>query len=362
MKKNGIFIIALILMAVSTAAWAEVIPGVYSLTPYVGYYKFEGNEGFKDTYSVGLRLGLNLSENIGLDSFLSLTPTEINEEGGDNVRMWSYGMEGIYNFMPDKKLVPFVAVGLGGIYYDSLVFTEHTNKFFLDYGAGVKYFLNEKIALRADVRHVIPISDNYNDFLFAFGVSYAFGQKKKITTSASEETYVPPPTPAPVYAPVPAPAPAVAAPAPVLVVTESPASAPVPAVVAPAQAETPVTVVVEEKEARTADEEDVKKMINKWRESWQSGDMQTYRACYAPDFQSKEKNLDEWISYKTKLQRRSKNIKISIDNLIITPENESSATALFTQTYSSSILKDSGEKTLKLIKINKEWKIYDEMM
>ena len=366
MKKIGLFIIAVILMAVSTAAWAEVIPGVYSLTPYVGYYKFEGNEGLKDTYTVGLRLGLNLTENLGLEEYLSLTPTEIDVESGDNVRMWSYGIEGVYNFMPQSRLVPFVAVGIGGIYYDTLGFTEKTNKFAIDYGAGLKYFINDKIALRADVRHVIPISENYNDLLVTFGVSYAFGQKKRSIATTSEETYVPPPAPAPVYAPAPEPAPAVAAPAPaqapIQVVTKSPAPATAPAVVVPAPAETPVTVVVEEKETKPAAEEDIKKMINKWRDAWQSGDMQTYRACYAPDFQSKEKNLDEWISYKTKVQRRSKNIKISIDNLIITPESESSATALFTQTYSSSILKDSGEKTLKLIKINNEWKIYEEVM
>ena len=115
-------------------------------------------------------------------------------------------------------------------------------------------------------------------------------------------------------------------------------------------------------EAKYNPEDDIKNLVNKWRKSWESGDMQTYRACYAPDFESKGKNLNKWISYKTKLQKRSKNIKISNDNLIVTQDNESSAKAVFTQNYSSSLLKDSGEKTLKLIKINNEWKIYEEVM
>jgi hypothetical protein len=115
-------------------------------------------------------------------------------------------------------------------------------------------------------------------------------------------------------------------------------------------------------EAKYNPDDDIKNLVNKWRKSWESGDMQTYRACYAPDFESKGKNLNKWISYKTKLQKRSKNIKISIDNLIVTKDNESSATAVFTQNYSSSLLKDSGEKTLKLIKISNEWKIYEEVM
>jgi hypothetical protein len=115
-------------------------------------------------------------------------------------------------------------------------------------------------------------------------------------------------------------------------------------------------------EAKYNPENDIKNLVNKWRKSWESGDMQTYRACYAPDFESKGKNLNKWISYKTKLQKRSKNIKISIDNLIVTQDNESSAKAVFTQNYSTSLLKDSGEKTLKLIKISNEWKIYEEVM
>jgi hypothetical protein len=36
--------------------------------------------------------------------------------------------------------------------------------------------------------------------------------------------------------------------------------------------------------------------------------------------------------------------------------------AVFTQSYSSSILTDKGKKTLELKKINDEWKIYREIM
>jgi len=365
MKKIGIFIITIILMAVSTAVRAEITPGVYSLTPYVGGYLFEGNEGLKNTYTVGLRLGLNLTENLGMESFFSLTPTEIDYEGGDNVRMWSYGIEGVYNFMPESRFVPFIAVGIGGIYYDTLGFTEKMNKFAFDYGGGVKYFINDKLALRADVRHVIPVSDNYNDLLVTFGVSYAFGAKRKSIASVSEETYAPQQSvaPAKVEAPPAQPTETVAAaPAPAHVVAESPAPFPAPEVVAPAPIEIAVSSGSEQKEAESNIDEDIKNLVNKWRESWQSGDMQTYRACYAPKFNSKGKNLDAWVAYKTKMYKRSKNIQISIENLIVTPDSASNATVVFTQNYSSSLLQDSGEKTLKLIKINNEWKIYEEVM
>jgi ketosteroid isomerase-like protein len=116
-----------------------------------------------------------------------------------------------------------------------------------------------------------------------------------------------------------------------------------------------------QKESKDLDEEAVQNLINRWLTMWKSGDMQTYRSFYASDFKSKGMNLDDWISYKTNVRQKSKNINISIDNLQIS-ENENNATAVFTQYYSSSIFKDSGKKTLKLRKINDEWKIYREIM
>jgi hypothetical protein len=65
--------------------------------------------------------------------------------------------------------------------------------------------------------------------------------------------------------------------------------------------------------------------------------------------------------YKTNMHRKSKKINISIDKLQISMD-ENMATAVFTQHYSSAILKYSGEKELELRKINDEWKIYREIM
>ncbi|MDD5524208.1 MAG: TolC family protein, partial [Smithella sp.] len=106
---------------------------------------------------------------------------------------------------------------------------------------------------------------------------------------------------------------------------------------------------------------DVEKLVNKWLVSWKSGDMETYRSCYASDFQSKGKNLNDWISYKTNVQKKSNNIDININDLQISLDGNT-ALAVFVQNYSSSILKDSGTKTLELKKINGEWNIYKEVM
>jgi len=169
---------------------------------------------------------------------------------------------------------------------------------------------------------------------------------------------------------------AAAAPTPVVAVEPAPIAAAEPAPVIPAEpipapaavANAPVVttenlapVDIKQNETKSIPEEAVRNLVTKWLTSWKSGDMKTYRSCYASNFQSKGMNLDAWISYKNNVRQRSKNINISIDDLQISVD-ENSAMAVFTQSYSSSMLKDKGKKTLELKKINDEWKIYSEIM
>jgi ketosteroid isomerase-like protein len=169
---------------------------------------------------------------------------------------------------------------------------------------------------------------------------------------------------------------AAAAPTPVVAVEPAPIAAAEPAPVIPAEpipapaavANAPVVttenlapVDIKQNETKSIPEEAVQNLVTKWLTSWKSGDMKTYRSCYASNFQSKGMNLDAWISYKNNVRQRSKNINISIDDLQISVD-ENSAMAVFTQSYSSSMLKDKGKKTLELKKINDEWKIYSEII
>lgn len=118
---------------------------------------------------------------------------------------------------------------------------------------------------------------------------------------------------------------------------------------------------VKQVETKDIPKEDVEKLVNKWLNSWKLGDMVTYRSCYTSDFQSKGKGLNDWISYKTNLQKISKNIEISINDLQISLDGDT-ALAVFVQNYSSSIVKDTGTKTLELKKINGQWNIHREIM
>lgn len=123
----------------------------------------------------------------------------------------------------------------------------------------------------------------------------------------------------------------------------------------------PVQVSSSQNDPQHISEEDIRALVNKWLVSWQSGDMENYRSCYDEHFESKNMRLDEWIAYKSSVRNKSKNITIRIDDLKISA-NGDSGTVEFVQTYVSSILKDKGNKTLKLKKVGNEWKIYGEIM
>ena len=114
-------------------------------------------------------------------------------------------------------------------------------------------------------------------------------------------------------------------------------------------------------EPKSISNEAVRNLVNKWVNSWKSGNMKTYRSCYASNFQSKGMNLSDWVSYKASVRENSNNINVRIDNLQISGD-ENTAKASFIQYYSSSILNSKGKKTLELKKIDKEWKIYREIM
>ena len=185
---------ALIMMlAVTTAGHAEVKAGAFSVTPFIGGYTFEGNEDLKTAPVVGLRGGYHFTQNLGIEGFFNYVPTESKSLAGNPaVKLYGLGIEGLYHFMPESRLVPFLAVGVGGSRYSGSGGIGDRDRFTVDYGAGLKYFLTDNLALRADVRHVIlPLHDRYNELLYTVGLNFSFGGAKKampdVTTTRAAE-------------------------------------------------------------------------------------------------------------------------------------------------------------------------------
>jgi hypothetical protein len=149
-----------------------------------GYTYYGSNENFKTAPMYSLRGGYSITDNIGVEAGLDYSITKSTLVTDKNVAIFKYGVEGLYHFMPEGNLVPFLAVGLGGYNLSGpSVLVSRKEMGFVDYGAGVKYFLNDRVALRADVRHILANADAIE---YTLGVTIPFGGAKGVTKPVTE--------------------------------------------------------------------------------------------------------------------------------------------------------------------------------
>ncbi|MHB8138869.1 MAG: OmpA family protein [Smithellaceae bacterium] len=207
MKKIISLAVILMMTMVVATGYAQVRHGSFDLTPTVGFYKFEGNEDMDSSIALGLRAGYNFTKYVGLEGYIHWVPTRIQgvtqgyynapdyyanyDNVGDKMNFIGYGIEGIFNILPDSSLVPFLAAGVGGVHYSACnedTTDDRTNKFAASYGGGVKWFFAENWALRGDIRHIIVFDKVHSNLLGTIGLTYAFGGRRSAA---------PAPTPSP---------------------------------------------------------------------------------------------------------------------------------------------------------------------
>ena len=154
-----------------------------SLTPTLGGYHFAGAEHFQTTLLYGVKLGYDIvgtsiADSLGIEATYNHFSTTSTKDT-DNAQGNLFRIDATYPFTPRDKVVPFLALGLGGINVSS---GDHPDtNFLLNYGAGVKYFYENYLAVRLDARHIL-VYDNINtrnNFEVSVGVSYYFGKERK---------------------------------------------------------------------------------------------------------------------------------------------------------------------------------------
>jgi OOP family OmpA-OmpF porin len=88
--------------------------------------------------------------------------------------------------MPQEKLVPYVAAGVGGTNAEYPINFDNDNDFLFNYGAGVKYFLSDNWALRADIRHLLVFDGGRQDWESTIGLTFFFGGMKPAPVAAMD--------------------------------------------------------------------------------------------------------------------------------------------------------------------------------
>lgn len=180
MRSNRVFIVLgviLFCLTIVGSARGEMKSGAFSVTPFFGGYVFEGNQDLKDGLTYGLGLGYNLGEHWGAEAVFNYVDTEF-EEGSGDVDGYLYRLDCLYHFKAFQRLVPYLAAGIGGITLDPDRNDDDTD-FLVNYGAGLKYFLTETVALRGDVRHIISFDETQNNLAYTLGLTFLFGGEKR---------------------------------------------------------------------------------------------------------------------------------------------------------------------------------------
>lgn len=186
MKKTFCSLIVFGILVTAVNGFGEMRPGAYSISPYVGLYKFEGNLDLNSGPTYGVRLGYDFTKRFGVEMDLGYVDTKYTEVAPDRYTdVYNYRLEALYHFSPEKKLVPFVAAGFGGqtMNYRNTPKSDTTH-FAGDYGVGLKYFLTDNVALRTDLRHVLGFASIENNLEWTFGLTFLFGGSKPMAEKA----------------------------------------------------------------------------------------------------------------------------------------------------------------------------------
>jgi OmpA-OmpF porin, OOP family len=195
MKKSLFCTAFLLSIVLTTACFAGERAGAFSVSPFGGGYTFEGEQHMKTAPVYGLRLGYDLTDNFGIEAVGDYLSTEGTHSPHTSINALSYRLDLLYNFMAAGPLVPYVAIGGGGITagHGSSFNTGHGSNTdaTANAGGGLKYFLTDSVALRGDARQLFVFDKKtlYN-WEYTAGLTFLFGGKKE--------------APAPVVVPAPA--------------------------------------------------------------------------------------------------------------------------------------------------------------
>jgi OOP family OmpA-OmpF porin len=165
----------------------------FTLTPYFGGYRFEGNTNVGDTLLIGLGADFQLTDSFATDFIYLKGEADLNYlnmntqlcETIKNIDTHIFHMSGRYHLFTKANITPYVTTGLGIFSINSdyaEMFRDHPSRHYLfqfHYGGGMKYYLTKSLSIRGDLRHMISFDNMDNDLSATFGISYTFGTPAK---------------------------------------------------------------------------------------------------------------------------------------------------------------------------------------
>ncbi|MFT5042702.1 MAG: OOP family OmpA-OmpF porin [Hyphomicrobiaceae bacterium] len=168
--------------AVLASVWAVAVAGpvsaqiqaeTFSINPHAGVHVFDDDQDLDTSGVYGVGLGYAFTEHWGIEGIFDYSNPDVDKGSGD-VDVFRYGLDGLYHFRPDKKLVPYLSIGGGAMTFDPSAGGNSTDPQ-ANAGGGVKYFVSKSVALRADGRYLVSFDETNHNFLGTLGLTYVFG-------------------------------------------------------------------------------------------------------------------------------------------------------------------------------------------
>ena len=171
---SGLVAILFFLFVGTTAALAEHRAEALYLSPSVGSYLFDDDQHREEAMAYGLTLGFNYTKNWGTEFTLNYIGTEDEQNVLGDIDVGIFRWDLLYHFFPESPVIPYLAVGMGGLHSDPENGDRDLN-FMAEWGGGLKYYFTDNVALRADTRHIYEVEDKFHNFLFSGGLIIQFG-------------------------------------------------------------------------------------------------------------------------------------------------------------------------------------------
>ncbi|MDD2916131.1 MAG: outer membrane protein assembly factor BamE [Gallionella sp.] len=115
--------------------------------------------------------------------------------------------------------------------------------------------------------------------------------------------------------------------------------------------------------ANQADPEtDVLNSVQGWAAAWSAKNIRDYLAAYAADFTPDGMSRSDWENQRFDRISKPKAIEVELNDINVSMEDSSHASASFTQNYRADNYRDQSEKTLQLVNQSGRWLIAGEQV
>lgn len=156
----------------------------FSITPGIGFYKFDDDYDLEDKGFANIGLQYEFENNIALEASWGQSDTEQDNGPIDDID-WNYThIDALYYFDAGDRIRPYLAIGAGE--GELKINSQTTDETLVNVGGGLKYLFGNAFAMRADLRAINSQDNETTSGLATIALSYLFGADSESSTTTPD--------------------------------------------------------------------------------------------------------------------------------------------------------------------------------